>query len=614
MIVAVLAFLGGALTIVSPCILPVLPFVLARTDQPFARSTLPLLIGMAATFAAIATLAAVGGAWAVHLNDYGRIAAMIVLAVSALALLSHRFADWITRPLVAFGARLAAGPAPGAHGIGRSLVLGVATGFLWAPCAGPILGLILTAAALRGPSPATTLLLLAYAAGAVTSLGIAAAASTRVFAAMKRSLGAGEWVRRALGVAVLAAVAAIALGWDTGALTRLSAANTSRLEQALIDRIAPAQAASGAMAVRGTTTGTTTGTMTGTMTGAMTGGAMAGSSSGVMTAREAAPQRALPVEGQLPSLSGAVAWLNSPPLTPQELRGKVVVIDFWTYSCINCLRALPYVKSWYQRYGSQGLVVIGVHAPEFAFEKNEANVERAVQELGIKYPVALDNNYAIWQGFDNHYWPAHYFIDAHGQIRGHHFGEGEYEQSEQLIRQLLTEAGASHLAAEAAAAAGTGVQAASDESDVGSPETYIGYERAANFVSPGGAVADASHQYAAPPELQLNQWALTGAWRVEGERAVALSTGTGIVFRFQARDLHLVLGASDPAHPVRFRVTIDGHAPQADRGDDVQADGTGSVRAQRLYQLLRESHPGAVHTFAIEFLDPGAQAYSFTFG
>ena len=610
MIVAVLAFLGGALTIVSPCILPVLPFVLARTDQPFARSTLPLLIGMAATFAAISTLAAVGGAWAVHLNDYGRIAAMIVLSVSALALLSRRFADRITRPLVAFGARLAADPTPGAHGFGRSLVLGVATGFLWAPCAGPILGLILTAAALSGPSPATTLLLLAYALGAVTSLGIAAAASTRVFAAMKRSLGAGEWVRRALGVAVLAAVAAIALGWDTGALTRLSAANTSRLEQALIDRIAPARAAGGARAMQGTMTGTMTAAMTGAMSGAMPGTPGAG----VMTTGHATPERALPVEGQLPSLNGAIAWLNSPPLTREELRGKVVLVDFWTYSCINCLRALPYVKSWYERYGNQGLVVIGVHAPEFAFEKNEANVERAVRELGIRYPVALDNNFAIWQGFDNHYWPAHYFIDSQGQIRGHHFGEGEYAQSEQLIRQLLTEAGAGHLAAATGVTAGSGVQAASDESNVGSPETYIGYERAANFVSPGGALADAPHQYSAPPQLQLNQWGLTGTWRVEAEQAVSLSAGAGIVFRFQARDLHLVLGSGDPAHAVRFRVTVDGHPPDENRGSDVQPDGTGIVREQRLYQLLRLSHPGTAHTFAIEFLDAGAQAYSFTFG
>jgi cytochrome c biogenesis protein CcdA/thiol-disulfide isomerase/thioredoxin len=604
MIVALLAFLGGALTILSPCILPVLPFVLARTDEPFARSTLPLLAGMAASFAVISTLAAFGGAWAVDLNDYGRIVAMIVLALSALALLSRRFADWITRPLVALGARLTSASAGGApQSITRPAVLGVATGLLWAPCAGPILALILTAAALRGPSATTTVLLLAYALGAATSLGIVAAASTRVLAAMKRSLGAGEWVRRGLGVAVLAAVAAIALGWDTGALTRLSTANTNRIEQSLIDHIAPGNAPGGAMAMQGTMSGT----MNGTMTGAMTGSAM-------MARAPAQGGSALPVEGELPSLSGAVAWLNSPLLTPQELRGKVVVIDFWTYSCINCLRALPYVKSWYDRYRDQGLVVIGVHAPEFAFEKNRDNVARAVRDLGITYPVALDNNYAIWQAFNNQYWPAHYFIDAQGRIRGHHFGEGEYAQSEQLIRQLLTEAGAQNLAAEAADSRGTGVQAAADENDLESPETYIGYQRAANFVSPGGALAGESHRYTAPSELKLNQWALSGTWRIDAERAVAVEAGSGIVFRFQARDLHLVLGPRAADHPIRFRVTVDGRAPDADHGTDVQPDGTGTVGEQRLYQLLRLKSPGGAHSFGIQFLDPGVQAYSFTFG
>ncbi len=575
MIVAVLAFLGGALTILSPCILPVLPFVFARTEQPFTRSTLPLLIGMAGTFAAISTLAAVGGAWAVHLNDYGRVVAMALLAVSALALLSRRFAAWATRPFVALGARLAADTG-GASGVTASLLLGVATGFLWAPCAGPILGLILTGAALRGPSVATSVLLLAYALGAATSLGIAAAASTRVIAAMKRSFAAGEWLRRFLGVAVLVAVAAIALGWDTGTLTRLSVANTTRIEQALIEHVAPQETGGGAVAV-----------------------ASAGT---------------LPIEGQLPALSGAVAWLNSPPLTAQDLRGKVVLIDFWTYSCINCLRSLPYVKSWYERYRAQGLVVIGVHAPEFAFEKDVGNVTRAVHDLGITYPVALDNDYAIWKAFNNHYWPAHYFIDAQGRIRGHHFGEGDYAGSEQLIRRLLREAGTTHLTAAAAAIRGTGVEAASSAPDLDSPETYLGYARAANFASAGGLVRDEPHSYVAPRALQLNQWALSGVWRVDGEKAVATAAGALIVFRFHARDLHLVLGPGDARHPVRFRVSIDGRAPGADRGADVEPDGSGTVSEQRLYQLLRQSDPIADHTFAIQFLDAGVQAYSFTFG
>ena len=605
MILAILAFLGGALTIFSPCILPVLPFVFARTEQPFARSTLPLLVGMAATFAAIATLAAFGGAWAVHLNDYGRIAALALLGLSALALLSRRFADWATRPLVALGARLQPGAGDSARrGVVSSLVLGVATGFLWAPCAGPILGLILTGAALRGPSVTTTALLLAYALGAACSLAIAAAASTRVIAAIKRSFAAGEWVRRALGAAVLAAVAAIALGWDTGVLTRLSTANTNRLEQTLIERIAPARTAGGAMAMQGA--------MTGAMSGAMHGDPPDGPT---MMAATTAPAAGPPVEGELPSLSGAVAWLNSPPLTPQALRGKVVLIDFWTYSCINCLRSLPYVKSWYQRYRDDGLVVIGVHSPEFAFEKDLANVTRAVHDLGITYPVAVDSNYGIWQAFDNQYWPAHYFIDAQGRIRGHHFGEGDYAESEQLIRELLREAGAQHLPAAASPGTGTGAEAPADEADIESPETYIGYERAASFASPGGAAHDAVGQL---PRALAAGTQPVGADRVPGgSRANGPWRPAATPRSRSASARAICTWCSEPATRAgrsRFRVTLDGHAPGADHGADIAPDGTGSVGEQRLYQLLRLSHPGAEHTFAIEFLDPGVQAYSFTFG
>jgi cytochrome c biogenesis protein CcdA/thiol-disulfide isomerase/thioredoxin len=548
---------------------------------------------MAATFAAISTLAAVGGAWAVHVNDYGRLLALGLLALSAFALLSRRFAAWITRPVVALGARLSDQGNTRA-GVLSSLVLGVATGFLWAPCAGPILGLILTGAALQGPSSATTVLLLAYALGAVTSLALVAAASTRVIAALKRSFAAGEWLRRTLGAAVLLAVAAIALGWDRGVLTRLSVASTGSVEQALIDRIAPRGRAGGTMAMQDTMRA-----------------AGAGSSDAMMVAAAAGDP---PVEGQVPALSGAVAWLNSPPLTRAELRGKVLLVDFWTYSCINCLRALPYVKSWYQRYRDQGLVVIGVHAPEFAFEKNVANVTRAVHDLGITYPVALDNDYVIWKAFQNQYWPAHYFIDAQGRIRGHHFGEGEYGETEQLLRQLLMEAGAAHLPAAAGGIEGGGVEASPDLAQVSSPETYIGYERAANFVSAGGEVPDEPHTYRVPQALQLNQWALSGSWRVEGERAVATQAPARIVFRFRARDLHLVLGPGAPSHVVRFRVTLDGRAPGADHGTDVQPDGSGRVAEQRLYQLLRQSGAVTEHTFAIEFLDPDVQAYSFTFG
>src|SRR5580658_3905762 len=351
MILVLLVFLGGVLTIVSPCILPVLPFVFARSEQKFLTSGLPMLVGMAVTFAGIATLAAVGGAWAVGLNQYGRLAAMVLLAAFAATLLSRRLADWMTRPLVALGNRLMPSGTGGDAKVGvvPSLLLGVATGFLWAPCAGPILGLVLTGAAISGPNAHTTALLFAYAAGAATSLAIAILAGGRVFRALKRSLGAGEWVRRALGVAVLLAVAAIALGWDSSVLTRLSLAGTNRLEQSLIDALKPGGAAPGnanSMA----------------MTGAMAAG------HAMMTS--ARPSGGLPIEGEMPSLNGATAWLNSPALSSEALRGKVVLVDFWTYSCINCLRALPYVKNWYAKYKDHGLVVIGVHAPEFAFEKS----------------------------------------------------------------------------------------------------------------------------------------------------------------------------------------------------------------------------------------------------
>jgi thiol-disulfide isomerase/thioredoxin len=446
----------------------------------------------------------------------------------------------------------------------------VATGLLWAPCAGPILGLILTGAAIKGASASTTLLLLAYALGAATSLAAALLVGGRVFAAMKRSLGAGEWIRRVLGALVLAGVAAIALGLDTGFLTRISTAQTASLEEGLLSR------------------------------------------TGMGRATQATPVAGsdLPVEGMMPPLAGATLWLNSPPLTREELRGKVVLVDFWTYSCINCLRALPYVKAWAAKYGPHGLVVIGVHAPEFAFEKDPANVRRAVKTLGVTYPVALDNDYAIWQAFGNQYWPAHYFIDAQGRIRHHHFGEGDYAGSEKVIQQLLAEAGRTDVPGGVAAPAATGAEAAADMDAMQSPETYIGYGRAQNFAS-GPVKQDAAASYETPYPLVVNQWGLSGDWTVGREKAVLAKAGGAISFRFHARDLHLVMGAGKP---VRIRVTIDGHKPGADHGVDIDADGNGVVREQRLYQLVRQHGPIQDHTFRIEFRDPGVEAFSFTFG
>jgi cytochrome c biogenesis protein CcdA/thiol-disulfide isomerase/thioredoxin len=592
MLLIILAYLGGALTILSPCILPVLPFVFSRADQPFVRSGLPLLAGMALTFAAVATLAAVGGGWVTQANQYGRWLAVALLAVFGLTLLLPSFAERVMRPFVSAGNRLTQfAQADGQRvSAGSSFLLGIATGLLWAPCAGPILGLVLTGAALRGASVGTTLLLAAYAAGAATSLAVALLIGGRVFAAMKRSLGAGEWIRRGIGAAMLLGVVAISLGLDTGVLARVSTVATGGLEQKLVDRFSPGStpAATNAASTVATT-----------------------DSPAMMRATFSTP---LPVEGQLPPLSGAVQWLNSAPLSAEDLRGKVVLVDFWTYSCINCLRSLPYVKAWAQKYRDKGLVVIGVHAPEFAFERNVDNVKRSVHDLGIDYPVAIDNNYAIWRAFGNQYWPAHYFIDAKGQVRFHHFGEGDYAHSEEVIQQLLKEAGHTDVGTAMTNTDARGVQQSADSADMRSPETYLGYERAENFAGRGGESHDKVHTYAAPGELSLNNWGLAGAWKVGAEEASLAGSNGTIVYRFHARDLHLVLGPGKDGKPVRFRVSIDGAAPGDAHGTDIAADGTGTVTEQRLYQLVRQ--PGDVRdrTFSIEFLEPGVEAYAFTFG
>jgi thiol-disulfide isomerase/thioredoxin len=322
----------------------------------------------------------------------------------------------------------------------------------------------------------------------------------------------------------------------------------------------------------------------------------------------------LPIEGELPSLGSATQWLNSQPLTAAGLRGNVVLIDFWTYTCINWLRSLPYVRAWAEKYKDQGLVVIGVHAPEFAFEKNVDNVRRAAKDMRVDYPIAIDNDHAIWRAFNNHYWPALYFVDAQGNIRHHQFGEGEYEQSEMIIQQLLAEAGIGGIGHELVSVDARGAEAAADWGSLKSPENYVGYERTENFASPGGAVLDKRRVYAAPARLQLNHWALSGDWTVENE-ATALNTANGrIAYRFHARDLHLVMGPAARGASVRCRVLIDGQPPGAAHGIDVDDQGNGTVTEQRLYQLIRQRGPVTERTFEMKFLDPGVQVYAFTFG
>lgn len=322
----------------------------------------------------------------------------------------------------------------------------------------------------------------------------------------------------------------------------------------------------------------------------------------------------LPVEGNMPSLESGYGWLNSQPLTVSGLRGKVALIDFWTYTCINWRRQLPYVRAWAAKYRANGLVTIGVHTPEFPFEKNAENVRRAVKETRVDYPVVIDSDYSIWRAFSNEYWPALYFVDAQGRIRHHVFGEGEYEQSERIIQQLLAEAGATGFRSDLVSVHAEGPEATADWSNLGSAENYVAYERTENFSSPGGPISDKPHVYSAPAELKINHWALSGDWTMQ-QGAITLNQPNGrIAYRFHARDLHLVMGPGAHGNLVRFRVFIDGQQAATSHGSDVDAQGNGTVSEPRMYQLIRQSSPIVDRQFEIQFLDSGVEAFSFTFG
>jgi cytochrome c biogenesis protein CcdA/thiol-disulfide isomerase/thioredoxin len=395
-----IAFLGGLLTVLSPCILPVVPFLFAGAQRSRA-SILLTLGGMALTFALISSLAVVSSEWVIQASNSGRYVALIVMSVFALSLISARIGDWLTRPFVMLGNRLdpdtrkKAGPM-------ASIMLGVATGLLWAPCAGPILGVILTGAMLQGANAQTSLLLLAYGVGSALSLGTLISTGRSLVNRLKPSIPFTGWLRRGTGVAVLATAAVIATGFDKTLLAKTSSEGVASVEKSVLENVPK-----------------------------------------VLDYFVSKVRADSPMEegkGAMPSLAGAVQWLNSPELNAEALRGKVVLVDFWTYDCINCQHTLPYVKDWAKKYEKDGLVVIGVHTPEYGYERIIDNVRDQVKKLGITYPVAIDNNYAIWRNFDNQYWPAHYLIDAKGQVRYSHFGEGRYEAQEQMIQQLLQEA------------------------------------------------------------------------------------------------------------------------------------------------------------------------------
>lgn len=370
-----------------------------------------------------------------------------------------------------------------------------------------------------------------------------------------RTLLHKRWIRRALGAALIIGFVAVTMSLNTKLLTRLSVLNTAKADS----------------------------------------------------------QPVLNGEGHLPALDGAIAWLNSPPLSRESLRGKVVLVNFWTYSCINSLRELPYMKAWADKYKDAGLIVIGVHAPEFGFEKERANVQNAVRELNITYPVAIDSNHRIWDAFSNEYWPADYFIDGNGRIRYHHFGEGDYVGSEHVIQELLRANGATGLDDSTVHISSGGAEAPPSE-DVRSPETYVGYRQAQRFVSPERVAQDSPQTYSVPLPLALNDWGLGGSWNVGAESGALHSTSGKIVFRFHSRDVHMVLGPAKNGRPVRFKVTLDGVAPGENAGVDSAPNGAGEVQEPRLYQLIRQKGPVGDRTFEIEFFDSGVLAFSFTFG
>jgi len=395
-----IAFLGGLLTVLSPCILPVVPFLFAGAQRS-RTSILLTLGGMALTFALISSLAVVSSEWVIQASNTGRHVALIVMSVFALSLISARIGDWLTRPFVMLGNRLDPNEQNKAGPLGP-IMLGVATGLLWAPCAGPILGVILTGAMLQGANAQTSLLLLAYGAGSALSLGVLIFAGRGLVNRLKPSIPFTGWLRRGAGVAVLGAAAVIATGFDKTLLASTSSEGVASVEKSVLENVPKVV--------------------------------------DYLVTKVRADSPMEEGKGVMPPLTGAVQWLNSPELTSESLRGKVVLVDFWTYDCINCQHTLPYVKDWAKKYEKDGLVVIGVHTPEYGYERIIDNVKDQVKKLGITYPVAIDNNYAIWRNFDNQYWPAHYLIDAKGQVRYTHFGEGRYEAQEQMIRQLLDEA------------------------------------------------------------------------------------------------------------------------------------------------------------------------------
>jgi cytochrome c biogenesis protein CcdA/thiol-disulfide isomerase/thioredoxin len=573
-LLVVVAFVAGLVTAVSPCVLPILPIVLAAGAGSDRRRPYLVIAGLIVSFAFF-TLASVQIISALHLPSATlRDAAIAVVALFGLTLLvpalTNRF-ERLTAGLPSIGDRIARSGGLGAAG---GIVTGIGLGLVWTPCAGPILGAITSLAVTAPGSGATLALVVAYAIGAGLPL-LAIALGGRAAVARWRLQSASRWGGRVMGALVLAMAGLMALGVDTTLSNSLTSAlpNWTGTLQTL-ERTGPVQSALHQLGVG-------TGSLDGNGDGAS----------------------GLPEGPLAPEFATDQTWLNTPPLTMAGLRGKVVLVDFWTYSCINCIRTLPYVEGWYEKYRSDGFVVVGVHTPEFAFEHDTANVQAAIARFDVTYPVVQDNDYAIWTAYNNEYWPADYLIDATGHIRSEHFGEGDYARTEAEIASLLAEAGAQAVPSPVASSAPPPI------SGNQTPETYIGSDRARSFSSPGGMKAGYTATYVLPSSLNDYTFAVSGTWDFEPQYAVATAAGDELEMSFGARDVYLVLAADSP---VQATVTVTG-ASGASPTEDVAADGSMTIGSARLYHLVHLPAAGR-GIVTITFHSPGARAYAFTFG
>ncbi len=574
----IVAFIAGVVTAVSPCVLPVLPIILATGAGGDRRRPYLVIAGLIASFSFF-TLASVQIIEALHLpSSLLRDVAIAIIAVFGLTLLVPALSaayERATARIPALGARMAH---PGVVG---GLVTGVGLGLVWTPCAGPILGAVTSLAVTAPGSAATLALVVAYALGAGLPL-LAIALGGRTALARMKLRSASPWAGRALGALVLVTAGLMAVGADTAITADLTSAvpDWTGTLQAL-ERTQQVQSALSDLGV-------------GPRSPAGTGGSTDASG--------------LPDLGPAAEFTGIDNWLNSKPLTIAGLRGKVVLVDFWTYSCVNCIRTLPYVESWYQKYASQGLVIVGVHTPEFAFEHDAGNVAAAIARFGITYPVAQDNEYATWNAYTNEYWPADYLIDATGHLRNAHFGEGDYVQTEDDIRALLAAAGAASSALPAAATSAptppiTGTQ---------TPETYVGTARQGQFSSPESP-ASGSHNYTLPGSLAKNSFAVSGAWDFQDEYAQTTAGGDQLELSFYARDVYLVMAADSPVAATVGVTGVTSGAATIQVTEDVAADGSLTVGPARLYHLVHLS-AATRGTVTITFQGKGARAYAFTFG